>query len=97
MNELVSDKNNIQNKIYIIRGISAMLDRDLAELYQVETRRINEQVKRNIIISIFNGIQIHIGINIDLYTHRLYLWANGTNSSQFMLKNCNYMVYTENF
>jgi hypothetical protein len=48
MNELVSDKNNIQNKIYIIRGVSAMLDRDLAELYQVETRRINEQVKRNI-------------------------------------------------
>ena len=39
---------DIQNKIYNIRGMQVMLDRDLAELYQVETRRINEQVKRNI-------------------------------------------------
>ena len=38
----------IESKIYIIRGIQVMLDRDLAELYQVETRRQNEQVKRNI-------------------------------------------------
>ena len=39
---------NIQNKIYEIRGQRVMLDRDLAELYGVETRRLNEQVKRNI-------------------------------------------------
>ena len=38
----------IQNKIYLIRGHKVMLDRDLAELYCVETRRLNEQVKRNI-------------------------------------------------
>lgn len=38
----------IQNKIYEIRGVRVMLDRDLAELYQVETRRLNEAVKRNI-------------------------------------------------
>ena len=48
MNKLVINKDNIQNKIYTIRGVSVMIDRDLAELYQVETRRINEQVKRNI-------------------------------------------------
>ena len=36
------------NKIYLIRGEKVMLDRDLAELYGVETRRLNEQVKRNI-------------------------------------------------
>jgi hypothetical protein len=36
------------NKIYFIRGEKVMLDRDLAELYGVETRRLNEQVKRNI-------------------------------------------------
>lgn len=35
------------NKIYLIRGQKVMLDRDLAELYAVETRRLNEQVKRN--------------------------------------------------
>ena len=38
----------IQNKIYEIRGQKVMLDFDLAELYQVETRRLNEAVKSNI-------------------------------------------------
>ncbi|MGB4774837.1 MAG: ORF6N domain-containing protein [Daejeonella sp.] len=37
----------VMNKIYLIRGIKVMLDEDLAELYGVETRRLNEQVKRN--------------------------------------------------
>lgn len=35
------------NKIYEIRGQKVMLDSDLAELYQVETKRLNEQVHRN--------------------------------------------------
>ena len=38
----------IENKILVIRGQQIMLDRDLAELYGVETKRLNEQVKRNI-------------------------------------------------
>jgi ORF6N domain len=38
----------IENKIYVIRGQKVMLDSDLAELYGVETKRINEQVRRNI-------------------------------------------------
>ena len=38
----------IMSKIYLIRGKKVMLDRDLAELYGVETKRLNEQVKRNI-------------------------------------------------
>jgi len=38
----------IQSKIHEIRGCKVMLDFDLAELYQVETRRLNESVKRNI-------------------------------------------------
>ena len=38
----------IENKILVIRGQQVMLDRDLAELYGVETKRLNEQVKRNI-------------------------------------------------
>lgn len=37
----------IENKIYLIRGHKIMLDRDLAELYGVETKRLNEQVRRN--------------------------------------------------
>ncbi|MFC7523106.1 ORF6N domain-containing protein [Parapedobacter sp. GCM10030251] len=31
-----------------IRGMRVMIDRDLAELYGVETKRINEQIKRNV-------------------------------------------------
>ena len=38
----------IQNKIYEIRGQRVMLDRDLAELYEVQTRALNQAVKRNI-------------------------------------------------
>ena len=38
---------NIRDKIYTIRGIQVMLDRDLADLYQVETRALNQAVKRN--------------------------------------------------
>jgi len=36
------------SKIYLVRNHKVMLDDDLAELYQVETRRLNERVKRNI-------------------------------------------------
>ena len=47
-NELIKlGEKNIENKIYEIRGVQVMLDSDLAELYDVETKRINEAVKRN--------------------------------------------------
>jgi hypothetical protein len=38
---------NLKDKIYTIRGKQVMLDRDLAELYEVETRTLNQTVKRN--------------------------------------------------
>lgn len=37
----------ILNKIFVIRGQKVMLDSDLSELYQVETKRLKEQVRRN--------------------------------------------------
>ena len=40
--------NNIEKLIYVVRGQKVMLDSDLAELYGVEVKRLNEQVKRNI-------------------------------------------------
>ncbi len=43
MNEIIP----IHHKIYTLRGKQIMLDSDLAELYQVEIKRLNEQVKRN--------------------------------------------------
>lgn len=48
-NTLISmEETSITNLIYTIRGKQVMLDSDLAELYQVTTGRLNEQVKRNI-------------------------------------------------
>lgn len=46
-NDLIST-NNLKDKIYTIRGLPVMLDEDLAELYDVETKQINRAVKRNI-------------------------------------------------
>jgi hypothetical protein len=41
-------EQKILNRIYVIRGQKVMIDEDLAQMYNVETRRLNEQVKRNI-------------------------------------------------
>ena len=47
MNELIPIEV-IENKIFIIRGLKVMLDSDLANLYEVETKDLNRAVKRNI-------------------------------------------------
>ena len=47
-NQQLPVENNVESLIRVIRGQQVMLDRDLAELYGVETKRLNEQVKRNI-------------------------------------------------
>ena len=47
-NEVVQiDEEFIKSRIFMIRGVQVMLDRDLATLYGVTTKRLNEQVKRN--------------------------------------------------
>ena len=48
MTEIITDEI-IVNKIYVFRGVKVMLDRDLAELYGVETRVLNQAIKRNLI------------------------------------------------
>ena len=40
-------EQKILNRIYIVRGQKVMLDADMAKMYKVETKRLNEQVKRN--------------------------------------------------
>ena len=40
---------DIENCIFNVRGVQVMLDRDLAEMYGVESKRLNEQVKRNLL------------------------------------------------
>ena len=48
MEELMIKKDiDIEDMIYEIRGKQVILDSDLAKLYQVETKRINEAVRRN--------------------------------------------------
>ena len=44
----MDELQNIQSKIYEVRGVKVMLDKDLAELYQVTTGNLNKAVKRNI-------------------------------------------------
>ena len=45
---LIISEETISDKIYFIRNQKVMLDRDLAKLYSIETKRLKEQVKRNI-------------------------------------------------
>ena len=47
MNEMIP-RERVESKIYVIRSQKVMLDRDLAELYGVETKYLNRQVKRNL-------------------------------------------------
>jgi hypothetical protein len=46
--EILIPDEVIMNKIYLIRGKKVMLDRDLAQLYNVETKQLKRAVRRNI-------------------------------------------------
>ncbi len=48
MSNLIVNEEHIKNHIFTIRGKQVMFDSDLADLYEVSTKRLNEQVKRNI-------------------------------------------------
>ena len=47
-NQLIISQKHIENRIFTVRGLQVMLDSDLAEIYQVETKALNQAVKRNI-------------------------------------------------
>ena len=47
-NKMMINDDIIKNKIFLIRATKVMLDKDLAELYGVETRVLNQAVRRNI-------------------------------------------------
>lgn len=49
MKDLIISKNLIESKIVVLRGERVILDKDLSELYGVTTKRLNEQVKRNVV------------------------------------------------
>jgi hypothetical protein len=48
MPKLTVAQEVIEQKIYLIRGQRVMLDKDLANLYQVPTKRLNEQVNKRL-------------------------------------------------
>ena len=48
MDEIIIPNEVITNKIYFIRNLKVMLDRDLADLYDVTPKRLRQQVNRNI-------------------------------------------------
>lgn len=47
-NSIIIVDEVVMNKIYMVRGQKVMLDRDLAELYQIDTKVLKQSVKRNI-------------------------------------------------
>jgi len=48
MDNQIIEFQQIQNRIFTIRGVQVMFDRDLAEKYEVDTKVLNQAVKRNI-------------------------------------------------
>ena len=48
MNKDIIKQGKIESRVFTIRGIQVMVDRDLSELYEVETKVLNQAVKRNI-------------------------------------------------
>jgi len=46
--ELILSQHQIENRIFTIRDMQVMIDRDIAEIYHIETRSLNQAVKRNI-------------------------------------------------
>ena len=48
MNEIIIKDKKIENMIFEVRGVQVMLSSDVATLYQIETKRLNQVIKRNI-------------------------------------------------
>ena len=46
--EIMLSQKEIENRIFTFQGVQVMIDRDLAEIYGVETKALNQAVKRNI-------------------------------------------------
>lgn len=61
----IMDLQIIQEKIYEVRGVKVMLDFDLAEMYQVETKRLKEAVRRN--IERFEGDDFMFELTVEEY------------------------------
>ena len=78
MDQTLIKEKNIENLIYEIRGKQVMLDSDLARLYDVETKRINEAVKNNSLkfhdryFILDNKIVYHCGTSINRIGYKTF-------------------------
>lgn len=77
---LLLPDERIQSRIFLIRGKKVMFDRDLAELYEVETKKLNESVKRNI-----GRFPEDFMFRLDL--KEMQIWRNRLSRSQFATLN----------
>jgi len=86
-NIVVLDKNNINQKIHIIRNQQVILDRDLALFYKVDTRTLNQAVKRNIarfpkeFMFKLNSREIDLMVSQNVIPSKMYL--GGANPNVF--------------
>ncbi len=82
--DMTTNQIIIENKIYELRGIPIMLDNDLANLFQVETKALNKSVKRNIerfpnhymfqlTIEEWNSLRFQIGTSSETYGGRRFI------------------------
>ncbi|MCK5593733.1 MAG: ORF6N domain-containing protein [Candidatus Aenigmarchaeota archaeon] len=78
------NQDNLKDKIYTIRGIQVMLDEDLSELYIVKTKRLNEQVKRNI-----ERFPERFMFQLTIFEYNSLRFQNGTIESEQNLKSQN--------
>ena len=74
-NPVVPADDVIGNKIYLIRGKKVMLDKDLAELYQVTTANLNKAVRRNV-----KRFPADFMFQLSEDEHKDLIFQNGTSS-----------------
>ncbi|MBT4972069.1 MAG: ORF6N domain-containing protein [Thiotrichales bacterium] len=87
MSNLITNNidTQIKDKIYTIRGLQVMLDIDLANIYSVEVKRLNEQVKRN--IERFPG-KFRFQLTQDEYKNLRSQFATSSSSSLDSINKC---------
>ena len=88
-NIIEKDEIIVEDMIYEIRGVQVMLDSDLAKLYQVETKRINEAVKNNP-----EKFPIRFSFILD-DSEKEYLWSKFSTANISSKSRSNPRVFTE--
>lgn len=89
MDKIIIPNEIITNKIYFIRNTKVMLDKDLAELYNVDPRALRQQVKRNI-----DKFPEHFMFRLTEIEVELMVWQNAIPSKQALGGSLPY-VFTE--